>query len=128
MKSDFYGQALAAALEGKPKIKEEELVANLIRLIKKNGDWTKRKEIVQACEKVLRKKRDRQELVVESARPLREKEKKLLLADFPEESYDVREEIKPELLAGVRLVKDGERQFDASLQNKLKAIFAGLNR
>lgn len=128
MRPIFYGKAFVEAVWDKGEKGIDAVVSNFISLIRKNGDWSKKDEIVGACETALRKKTGRSSLVIESARPLNEKQKEAILAKFRGGLYDFEEKINPDLLAGVRLVRDEERQFDASLQKKLKQIFSGLNR
>jgi F0F1-type ATP synthase delta subunit len=128
MRPTFYGKAFVEVVWDKGEKGIDAVVSNFISLIKKNGDWSKKDEIVRACETALRKKTGRSSLVIESARPLNEKQKEAILDKFRGGLYDFEEKINPDLLAGVRLVRDEERQFDASLQKKLKRIFSGLNR
>jgi F0F1-type ATP synthase delta subunit len=63
-----------------------------------------------------------QKAVVESARPLKQPPKTLLRGIF--KAHDVIEDrVSPELVAGIKITVDDERQFDGSLRAKLDAMF-----
>ena len=82
-----------------------------LRLLEKNGDTKKMKEIVALVEKMKYRK-----VVIETARTVK--------TNWRFGKHDkIEEKISPELLAGVRITINGETQLDFSLKNKLDKIF-----
>jgi len=51
------------------------------------------------------------------------RDNKALLKQFVKEGDIVKEKINRELIAGVKVIVDGERQLDYSMQDKLQSIF-----
>jgi hypothetical protein len=85
--------------------------AVILRLLQKNGDMKKAKEIIALIKKSLYRN-----ITIETARKVQMK--------WPKQKSDlVEEKIAPGLIAGARITIDGERQLDFSLKNKLKNIF-----
>lgn len=82
-----------------------------LKLLERNGDQKKLKEIVAWVEKIKYKK-----VIIETAR------KAGVKWHFGKNSI-VEEKINPELIAGVRIMVNGEKQLDFSLRNKLEQIF-----
>jgi len=123
----FYAKSFIRALGDKTGREAEKIIENFISVIKKNNDWPRRQEIIEACLSVLRKNKGRSLLVIESARPLKKSDEEKIERKFKRENYDFAEKINPELMAGVRLNLDDEYQFDASLQKKLNNLFSALS-
>lgn len=117
-----YARAFLEILDQDPKCGEKAL-QGLLRLIRKSGDWPRRHKIVEACEQAWRMKNDRPLVVIESARPLGEAGLAHLKKNFPG-SYDFKEVIRPELIAGARVSINKEIEIDGSLSRVLKQIFA----
>ncbi len=84
---------------------------NFLRVLEKNGDTKKLKEIVAMAEKMMYRK-----ITIETARKVK--------VAWPKKKNDlIEEKINPSLIAGVKITVNGERQLDFSLKNKLEKIF-----
>lgn len=114
-----YAEALMRALEDK-KISHEHAAGNFLALIRKNGDWRKRKEILEACADLLRKSGGKNLVEILSARKLGNDQRARIEAMFRAADFEAR--VDPELIAGVKIVIDREKQFDGTLKRKLDAI------
>jgi len=118
-----YTRAFTALAEKDLSNSEENtLTRNFWAHIEKNGDMSHSGEIIRLTEKMLRQKYGKRHVLLETARPLSEVRKKL--SKFLKSTDIVEEQVSPELIAGLRITVDGERQFDGSLAHKLKVLFS----
>ena len=118
-KSRDYANALVEIM-----LKEKDnakMVAGFLELIKKNKDEKKLKEILKLAEKIYFKKTGNKKIVLESARPQNFKNSELINS-LVKKGDVVLEKINKELLAGVKIVVNEERQLDMSLLKKLQEI------
>lgn len=119
-----YAKALAsAASQAKPE-DSARIIRNFKRLLQKSGDEAHAEKIIKEAERILLLRDGGREIVFESARPLVTSPHK----SFPgfithEDTVTLR--INPDLVAGVRVIVNGEREFDGSLKGKLDKLFAG---
>jgi F0F1-type ATP synthase delta subunit len=121
--SHFYARALAAVLaKGVPAEKEKKIIQNFLNLLRKNNDEKKLPRIVTETEKMVLAQSGRRKVVLESARPLGAKQKKLL-SKILKPGDVVEEKVSPEVVAGVRITVNEELQFDGTLNRKLKKMF-----
>lgn len=112
----LYAQALIAA-------KGNKVISNFLDLLRRNRDEKKLPQIITEAENLLLLKSGKRKVIIESARPLNDNQKKLLQKIL--KPGDVLEEkISPELIAGVKITINGELQFDGTLARKLKKMFA----
>lgn len=119
-KTKIYAEALSEiALKIKPE-NDKKIADNFLRIIKKNSDDKKIKEIIFRAEELFFKKNGNKRIIIEVARKIDLKNLINVLAD---KGDVVREEINSDLFAGVKITIDGERQLDFSLKNKLDSIF-----
>ena len=119
--SKVYAQGFVATIaEG---VASETAIKNFVRLVDRNNDWMKWPKILTAVAKEWRRQNNERLVVLESARPLSVVAKKEIAAAL-EKSDQVEERINPVLLAGFRLIADGEEVFDASLKRKIESLFA----
>jgi F0F1-type ATP synthase delta subunit len=88
-----------------------------LRILQRNGDTKKLKEIVVLAEKMMLAKSGNQKIVLEIARPVTKK------MNVGKKGDMVEEKINPTLIAGVKIIIDGEKQLDFSLSKKLNDIF-----
>lgn len=112
-----YAQALIAASGN------EHAMQNLFKIIRKNGDWSRREKIVAAIEVATRKKSGRSLATIVSARPLTSAQSRMLEGRFPKEQFDYEHKINLEFIAGVRVEVDGESQIDSTLASSLRKVF-----
>jgi F0F1-type ATP synthase delta subunit len=118
-----YAEALAAAVHDAEPAQQDAMGRNFLVLLGKSGDEVHAEKIIKAAESILRKKDGGREIVFESARPL-EGSNKDLLANIATAKDAVTLRVNPDLVAGVRIILDGETEFDGSLKGKLDKIFS----
>lgn len=119
--SKNYAQGFVAACQ--EGTASETAVKNLVRLVDRNGDWTKWPKILPAVAAEWRRRHGQRAVILESARPLPETLKKEILSVLGK-SDQVEERVNPALLAGFRLIADNEEIFDSSLKRKLDSLFS----
>jgi F0F1-type ATP synthase delta subunit len=117
----LYGEAFAQMFHGGTG-KDEQLLANFMQAIRRNGDWSRRKAIIAACEQAVRKREGRTHVLIESARGLKEHQKEIIKKSFTKQ-VDYEEKVNPDLLAGVRFTLNGEMQYDGSLAHMMSELF-----
>jgi F0F1-type ATP synthase delta subunit len=121
----IYAKALSLAIIEAGPAGEDGVVRNFTELLRKNGDGAGAKKIIKEAWRVVRAKQGLREVVLESARPLSEKHGKSLRG-FAGPKDAVVERVNVELIAGVRIVVNDEREFDGSLQGKLNKLFGNI--
>ena len=89
-----------------------------LKLLEKNGDIKYYRLILAAAEKRLLEKTGNKKIVLEIARPSQKKVKVGKKGDV------IEERINPGLIAGIKIIVNGEKQLDFSLKNKLDKIFS----
>jgi F0F1-type ATP synthase delta subunit len=116
-----YAKSLAGLLS-EEKIPDKKLTVGFIKLLERQGDLNKAKQIIKQAEFLLAKKQGKKSVVFETARKITESQKKSL-AKFVDKGDIIKEKVNSELIAGVKIIMDGEEQLDMSLQKKLQDIF-----
>jgi F0F1-type ATP synthase delta subunit len=120
-KTKLYAKALAEViLEG--KISEKKITDNFLALLHKEKLEKKAKEILNLAEEIILKKQGNKKVVLESARKITESQKKLFKS-FIKDGDKVEEKINKDLIAGLKIIVNGEKQIDYSLNKKLQEIF-----
>jgi F0F1-type ATP synthase delta subunit len=123
--SSIYAKALAEVIADKRITDSDSVVRNVLALVERNGDGAHLGEILADAAKFARRNEGVREVVLESARPMSDAQRKALTALVDARDV-VREVIDPGLVAGVRIVVDDERQYDGSLKGKLDKLFGGV--
>lgn len=118
----IYAKALAEVITDANAKNEREAEKNFLSLLRKNGDESHLRKIVEEAARFARGKRGIRKVIIESARPLKESQRKTMRYLIKENDI-IEEKIVPDLVAGVRIVVNDELQFDGSLKSKLNAIF-----
>ena len=67
-------------------------------------------------------KQNKDKIIFETARKITPSQKKML-HDIAKDGDQIKEKINPDLIAGVKIIINENKQFDGSLQNKLQNIF-----
>ena len=118
IKPKYYAMALAeVALNGKSK----KVTENFFNLLKKNGDTKKAKEIVLLAENMMLEKMGNKRIVLEMARIIK---KPAFAKSFGVAKNDiVQEKINPDLIAGIKIIINGNKQLDFSLLKKINEVF-----
>jgi len=120
-KIKIYAKALAQVLSEK-KGDEKKIVNNFLKLLTKAGYERKAKEILNLAEDFLLAKHGKKKVTFETARKTTASQKKLL-ESYAKNGDIIKEKINPELIAGVKIIINNSKQFDASLKSKLQNIF-----
>jgi F0F1-type ATP synthase delta subunit len=124
MKQDrvkIYARALTEVLADE-KADHKKVAENFLKLLVKAGQISKAKEIAAMAGDLLLKKQGKKKIVFETARKMTASQKKMA-ESFVGEGDRVFEKINPDLVAGIKIVVNGEKQIDASLLNKLNNLF-----
>jgi F0F1-type ATP synthase delta subunit len=117
----IYAKAFSA-IATKSSVKDNILLRNFLALIKKNNDQHLLKKICARVEKLIREKTGRRKIVIEIARPVKNLDD--ATGKITRKDDLVEEKINPDLIAGIRIVVDDERQFDGSMAAKIKRLFS----
>jgi len=120
-KEKLYAMALAQAILDK-KADEKKIAKNFMLLLIKSGYLGKAKSIVDLAEEIILKNKGNKKITIETARKLTA-ENRTLLKKFIKDEDMVKEKINSDLIAGVKIVVNNEKQFDNSMQKKLREIF-----
>lgn len=117
----IYAKALVELILSKQTpIQIKKNTAGFLEFLAKNGDRKKASQIISLAEGLFYEKTGKRKIVLEIARKI---EKKNLLKDFFQEGDMVKEKINPELIAGIKVIINNNKQLDFSLKNKLEKIF-----
>jgi F0F1-type ATP synthase delta subunit len=118
-----YTRAFVEAMQGKHSVREKDvIVKNFAALIQKNGDARLFPKIIDAAAKMIREKEGIAKITFETARPLSTALRKRLHA-LAGAKDDVEEKVVPSLVAGVRVIRNDEEQFDMTLARRLQKLF-----
>lgn len=112
---------VGAFTEAIKKASQGEVVGGFVKLLKKTGDIKHSKKILEAIHKKLINEKGGKWVNVEVARDSALK-KDLLKHNFSDKDH-VNFSINPELVAGMRITIDGEKELNNSMQNKLNKLF-----
>ncbi|MSU60438.1 MAG: hypothetical protein EXS52_00795 [Candidatus Staskawiczbacteria bacterium] len=117
----MYAKTLVELISGKQTpIQVKKNIAGFLAFLAKNGDMKKASQIMFLAENVFYKKTGKRKILLEVARKI---EKKNLLKDFFQEGDVITEKINPQLIAGIKVMINNDRQLDFSLEKKLNNIF-----
>jgi F0F1-type ATP synthase delta subunit len=115
-----YAKALAQVAMNKKDNKKS--FENFLALVKKNSLERKLREIVSLAEDIILEKQGKQKITLETARKITPAQKKTLNS-VSKEGDIITEKLNPELIAGIKIIINDNKQFDGSLQKKLQSIF-----
>lgn len=119
----IYAHALAeAAAQAKGREAIHAVVKNFLALLDRTGDRATLRAVLPEAERLLLRKTGGEKMIIESARPLSEHARTHVRASMPH-AVAAEERITPELLAGVRITVNDERQLDGSLAHALHQLF-----
>lgn len=119
-KVKLYAKALAEILS-KKGIDEDKVASNFVKLLIKSGQERKAKEILGLAEDMLLSKQGKRKITLETARRLTAGNR-ALLKEFAKEGDVIKEKIDHELIAGVKITINNEKQFDNSMLNKINNL------
>lgn len=119
----IYARALVdVILRTQEEHKKNELAGKFLEMLKKRGDLKQLKKIIFESERLLQKKTGLRKIIIEFARPLRTS-KMDFLGHIVKKGDMIEERINPELVAGIKIILNGDMQFDGSLKRKLDLLF-----
>ncbi len=120
----IYAKALAeviVATQGKSGAAQDAIVARFIALVRRNGDESHLRKLVEEAARFVRGKRGVRKVTIATARPLSAAQRKVF-QELIKSGDVVEEQMNPELVAGVRIMINDELQFDGSLKGKLDKL------
>jgi F0F1-type ATP synthase delta subunit len=125
-KVKLYAKALAEVISEMGLDKKDlpagrQVVNNFTKLLISSGYEGKAKEILDLAENFLLAKQGKNKITFETARKLTQSQEKIL-ESVAKKGDIVKEKINPELIAGIKIIINDSKQFDASLQSKLQNI------
>ena len=129
VKVKLYAKALAEILSARKEISapdKKKIVNNFVKLLIDTECESKSKEILELAEDLILAEQGKSKITFETARELTPSQKKML-DSFVKKGDVVKEKINPELIAGVRIIINDSKQFDASMQSKLQKLYGGRN-
>jgi len=119
-KLKLYAKALAEIV-AKKGIDEKKVISNFVKLLVSSGYENKSKEILELAEDIILAKQGKRKITFETVRKSTPSQNKLL-EKFVKKGDIVKEKINPELIAGIKIIINDSKQFDASMQSKLQKI------
>lgn len=119
---DLYAKAFLETVFVASEKKQRELLHRFLKIIKKNGDWPLIEKIFQKVSRAVVKARGGRIVILEAARRVPQQMLEKLQSSFSASDL-ILTQIRPELLAGVRVLIDEEEQLDVTLRQKLRKLF-----
>lgn len=121
--AEIYAKALFEALEEGREKEEGKMLKRFSALLEKNGDADNFEKILSAFRKMIVKKYGGRFITLEfSGQPNGALVEKLSWLFSKKDSVELR--FRQELLAGVRILIDGEKELDFSFQSRLNKLFS----
>ena len=128
MKKDkikIYAKALAEVIvEG--KVDKKKVIDNFLKLLQSAGLEGRSKEILDLSEDLLLQKQGKRKITFETARKMTANQEKMV-ENFMKKGDVIKEKINYELIAGIKIIINDSKQFDASMQSKLQNIYVRRN-
>lgn len=116
-KVKIYAKVLAdLVLDGAKK----NITDNFIKLLVKDNYLHKSGEIIALAENIILKRKDNKKIILQTARKT---DTKQFINSFYKKGDLVQEIIDPEIIAGVKVIINNEKQLDFSLRKKLEEVF-----
>ncbi len=119
-KVKLYAKALAEIISD-GKTADKTIINNFVKLLISAGCEGKTKEILDLAQDVLLAKEGKRKITFETARKVSVSQEKLL-ESFVKKGDIVQKKTNPELIAGIKIIINDSKQFDASMQSKLSKI------
>jgi F0F1-type ATP synthase delta subunit len=104
---------------------DAEVAKNFLALIKKNGDESHLKKILEEASRFARGKSGVRKVTIASARELSPSQTETM-GRFVKPGDVVERRIDPELIAGIKITLNDEMQFDGSLKTKLNKVLGSV--
>lgn len=117
-----YAYVLLSVYSDKAGEEKREVIKRFLGVLRKNRDGPKLSLILQEAEKIHFKESGLRKIDLESASGASETAKKEI-SEILDGNLFFREKINPELLAGIRILIDGETLIDASAKKQMDRLF-----
>jgi len=124
-KTKLYAEALSQVIiekKAEGPERSRRTVENFVKLLVSEGLEKKAKEILNLAEEMLLASQGKSKITFETARKMTASQKKIL-DGVTKEGDLINEKINPELIAGIKIIINNSKQFDASMKSKLQKIF-----
>ena len=117
-----YAAAFLGSVKKAKRGDEARIVNNFVRVVKRTGGGRRMKDIVRSVEEQLVKENAGRVVKIEAARPLTKKQESEMKSFMkPQDHLEI--EIHPDLIAGIRIVIDGEWAIDNTFKRKIEKLF-----
>lgn len=116
----FWARAFRKALR-EADMPEQKLADNLAAAIQRHAGAAHRLRIAESVSQELVHHHGGRWVVVETARPLTNALREKVRKAFSSKDY-IEERVRPEIISGMRIIVDGEKEFDGSLKRKLDEV------
>ncbi len=119
----IYAKALAEIISKKiTPAEEKKITDNFLKLLVKNGKENKGVQIIALTRELLLRQSGNQKIILETARKIVQSQKDLLKS-MAKEGDIIEEKINSELIAGVKIIINNEKQLDQTLFKKINNLF-----
>ncbi|MCX6722423.1 MAG: F0F1 ATP synthase subunit delta [Candidatus Staskawiczbacteria bacterium] len=119
-KIKLYAKALAEiAIKGTAD--ENKVAKNLVKVLVSAGLEEKFKNILSVAEDFILASQGKRKIIFETAREVTPSQRKLM-DSIVKKGDKIKEKINPDLIAGIKIIINGSKQLDASMQHKLRNI------
>lgn len=122
--AENYARAFTDLIEKHPD-QTEKLLTGLIKLIYQSGDQRHTDKIINEIEKITLKKNNQKKVVIYTARELSDEIFKKIKNIFGLKNI-FEKKIEPNLIAGIKVVINGEQMLDNTLKKKLNFLYYSL--
>lgn len=119
-KIKLYAKALAEIIL-KGDVDEKKIASNLMKILVNSGLEEKSKNILSLAEDFILASQGKRKIIFETARQATPSQRKLI-DSIAKKGDKVKEKINPDLIAGIKIIINGSKQLDASIQHKLRSI------
>lgn len=117
----IYARAFRKALKEK-NAAPEDIIRNLGTIVNEHCTSRQSAHIVRRVSEEIVHHAGGKWVVIETARGVGDSMQKKIKKAFRDVDY-IEQRMQPELVSGVRIVVDGEKEFDGSLKRKLDTLF-----
>ena len=118
----IYAKALLRALEEKDESEIKKILKNFMAILLKNNDFSHLNSILGKVEKLYLTEEGVEKIYVESASPLSKNLREEIESALGKKVL-INEKVRPNLLAGVRIILNEEILIDATAAQRLAKIF-----
>jgi F0F1-type ATP synthase delta subunit len=117
----IYAISLFEALESASQENQDKIIKNFLKVVKKYGDSKKLKDILDEFTDLVVKKTGGKNIKVELARHVSDETMLKIKNSFNPKDF-VNFIVNPSLIAGVRILVDGNKELDSTIVGKVKKI------